>query len=47
MDMTKSSRKKEIYDDYLANEIEERELLKEKSFQTSPLNIKLSKFKGY
>ena len=40
----KLKEEKERYDDHLNSEIMERELLKENSFQTSSLNIKLPKF---
>ena len=38
---------KKDYDDDLNKRIRERELLKEKAFETSALNIKVPKFKGY
>ena len=38
---------KESYEKFVQNEIREREISKEKSFQITSLNIKLSKFKGY
>ena len=40
-------KEKKSYDDDLQKRMKERELLKEKAFQTSALNIKLSKFSGY
>ena len=36
-----------LYENYLQEQIGERELLKEKSFQTSYLNIRIKRFKGY
>ena len=39
--------RKESYDAFITSEIKERELSKQKSFQVSSLNIKLSKFSGY
>ena len=38
---------KQAYEEHLQGEIQERELMKERSFQTACLNIKLLKFKGY
>ena len=38
---------KESYEKFIQNEIREREISKEKSFQITSLNIKLSKFSGY
>ena len=38
---------KERYEKFIETEIKEREMSKEKNFQASSLNIKLSKFKGY
>ena len=38
---------KESYESFVQNEIREREISKEKSFQVASLNIKLSKFSGY
>ncbi len=38
---------KERYDTHLRTRMKERELLKEKAFQKSSLNIQLPKFKGY
>ena len=40
-------REKELYEKFVQLQISERELLKEKSFQVSSLNIKLQKFKSY
>ena len=38
---------KESYESFVQNEIREREISKEKSFQVASINIKLSKFSGY
>ena len=38
---------KESYERFIQNEIREREISKEKSFQMTSLNIKLAKFSGY
>ena len=40
-------KKKEKYEKFISSEIQERELSKQKTFQISSLNIKLSKFNGY
>ena len=40
-------RLKKTYDSNLEAQIKERELLKEKAFQTSALNINIPMFKGY
>ena len=38
---------KKVYEQHLQNELATRELMKEKLFNTSALNIHLQKFKGY
>ena len=40
-------KEKGFYENFVKLQIQEREILKEKSFKTSYLNIQLSKFKGY